>query len=176
MHVFNCLISIILTISIQITAKIVIFYLICLYSDLFLNDAHKYFTMNPRSYKESIDFILSQILIASSNVRSVSVINPRGILKQFKLREDVNLLLTPTEMGELVKSVNAAVSSFYRFFPKLGFLRHLSLDFENLHALIFPLPDRNTLFVTMEKIEYEIPRMAAYIMRLLQQNEMTYIS
>jgi len=128
-----------------------------------------------RGYKESTDFILSKILIASSNVRSASIINPRGILKQFKLREDVNLLLSPTEMGELVNSVNVAVSSFYKFFPKLGFLHHLSLDFENLHALIFPLPDRNTLFITMEKNERDVPSIAAYIMRLLQQNEMTYI-
>ncbi len=78
--------------------------------------------MDIRTYKESMDFILSQILIASSNVRSASIINPRGILKQFKLREDVNLLLSLTEMGELVNSVNTAVSSFYKFFPKLGFL------------------------------------------------------
>jgi len=78
--------------------------------------AHEYFIMDIRTYKESMDFILSQILIA-----------------------------------------------------------HLSLDFENLHALIFPLPDRNTLFVTMEKNEHDVASMADYIMRLLQQNEMTYI-
>jgi hypothetical protein len=77
-------------------------------------------------------------------------------------------------MGELVRSVNIAASSFYKFLPKLGFLRHLYLDFEDLHALVFPLPDRNSLFIALERMELDIPRMTRYIIRLLQQNEMTY--
>jgi hypothetical protein len=48
------------------------------------------------------------------------------------------------------------------------------LDFEDLHALVFPLPDRNTLFIALERMEQDIPRMTRYISRLLQQNEMTY--
>jgi hypothetical protein len=90
------------------------------------------------------------------------------------MREDVNLLLNTKEMGELVRSVNLAASSFYKFSPKLGLLRHLYLDFEDLHALVFPLPDRNTLFIAFERMEQDIPRMTRYIIRLLQQNEMTY--
>lgn len=130
--------------------------------------------MKTRSYKEVVDFVISQILMASSNVRSVSLITPRGTLRQFRMREDVNLLLNTKEMGELVRSVNIAASSFYKFLPKLGFLRHLYLDFEDLHALVFPLPDRNTLFIVLERMELDIPRMTRYIIRLLQQNEMTY--
>lgn len=131
-------------------------------------------TMKTRSYKEVVDFVISQILMASSNVRSVSLITPRGTLRQFRMREDVNLLLNTKEMGELVRSVNLAASSFHKFLPKLGFLRHLYLDFEDLHALVFPLPDRNTLFIALERMELDIPRMTRYIIRLLQQNEMTY--
>jgi hypothetical protein len=130
--------------------------------------------MKTRSYKEVVDFVISQILMASSNVRSVSLITPRGTLRQFRMREDVNLLLDTKEMGELVRSVNLAASSFHKFLPKLGFLRHLYLDFEDLHALVFPLPDRNTLFIALERMELDIPRMTRYIIRLLQQNEMTY--
>ena len=133
-----------------------------------------YSTMKTRSYKEVVDFVISQILMASSNVRSVSLITPRGTLRQFRMREDVNLLLNTKEMGELVRSVNFATSSFYKFQPKLGLLLHLYLDFEDLHALIFPLPDRNTLFIALEKMEQEIPRLTKYIIRLLQQNEMIY--
>ncbi|MGC2667718.1 MAG: hypothetical protein WA220_00885, partial [Candidatus Nitrosopolaris sp.] len=73
-----------------------------------------------------------------------------------------------------VRSVNLAASSFHKFLPKLGFLRHLYLDFEDLHALVFPLPDRNTLCIVLERMELDIPRMTRYIIRLLQQNEMTY--
>ena len=130
--------------------------------------------MKTRSYKEVVDFVISQILMASSNVRSVSLITPRGTLRQFRMREDVNLLLNTKEMGELVRSVNLGASSFHKFLPKLGFLRHLYLDFEDLHALVFPLPDRNTLFIALERMELDIPRMTRYIIRLLQQNEMTY--
>lgn len=130
--------------------------------------------MKTRSYKEVVDFVISQILMASSNVRSVSLITPRGTLRQFRMREDVNLLLNTKEMADLVKSVDVAASSFYKFLPKLGLLRHLYLDFDDLHALVFPLPDRNTLFVGLEKMEQDIPNMTRYIIRLLQQNELTY--
>lgn len=130
--------------------------------------------MKTRSYKEVVDFVISQILMASSNVRSVSLITPRGTLRQFRMREDVNLLLNTKEMADLVKSVDVAASSFYKFLPKLGSLRHLYLDFDDLHALVFPLPDRNTLFVGLEKMEQDIPNMTRYIIRLLQQNELTY--
>jgi hypothetical protein len=133
-----------------------------------------YSTMKTRSYKEVVDFVISQVLMASSNVRSVSLITPRGTLRQFRMKEDVNLLLNTKEMGELVRSVNFATSSFYKFLPKLGLLCHLYLDFEDLHALIFPLPDRNTLFIALEKMEQEIPRLTKYIIKLLQQNEMIY--
>jgi hypothetical protein len=109
--------------------------------------------MKTRSYKEVVDFVISQILMASSNVRSVSLITPRGTLRQFRMREDVNLLLNTKEMADLVRSVNYAVSYFYKFSPKLGLLRHLYVDFDDLHALVFPLPDRNTLFVGLEKME-----------------------
>jgi hypothetical protein len=95
-------------------------------------------------------------------------------LRQFRVREDVNLLLNTKEMADLVKSVDVAASSFYKFLPKLGLLRHLYLDFDDLHALVFPLPDRNTLFVGLEKMEQDIPNMTRYIIRLLQQNELTY--
>src|SRR5215467_15209677 len=130
--------------------------------------------MKTRSYKEVVDFVISKILMASSNVRSVSLITPRGTLRQFRMREDVNLLLNTKEMADLVRSVGLAASSFYKFLPKLGLLRHLYLDFDDLHALVFPLPDRNTLFVGLEKMEQDIPNMTKYIIRLLQQNELTY--
>ena len=77
-------------------------------------------------------------------------------------------------MGELVRSINLSTSQFYKFLPKLGTLRHIYLDFENLHALVFPLPDRNTLLVGLEKMEHDIPSITRYVMKLLQQNEMTY--
>jgi len=130
--------------------------------------------MKTRSYKEVMDFVILQILMASSNVRSVSLITPRGTLRQFRMREDVNFLLNTKEIGELVKSINFATSSFYKFLPKLGLLRHFYLDFEDLHALVFPLPDRNMLFIALEKMEQDIPRLTKYIIRLLQQNEMIY--
>jgi hypothetical protein len=130
--------------------------------------------MKIRSYKEVVDSVISQILMASSNVRSVSLITPLGTLRQFRMREDITLLLNTQEMGELVRSINLSTSPFYKFSSKLGILRHIYLDFENLHALVFPLPDRNTLLVGLEKMEHDVPRISGYIMRLLQQNEMTY--
>jgi hypothetical protein len=112
--------------------------------------------------------------MASSNVRSVSLITTRGTLSQFRMREDVNLLLNTKEMADLVRSVNHATSSLYKFSPKLGLLRHLYVDFDDLQALVFPLPDTNTLFVGLEKMEQNIPTITKYIIRLLQQNELTY--
>lgn len=128
----------------------------------------------PRTYWESVDFVFSRILLASSTVRSVSLIAPTGMLRRFKKREDVSLLLNPSQMAELVKAANNAASSFYKFDPKLGVVRHLYIDFENLHALIFPMPDHNVLLVTVEKIEPDIPRMINFIMRLLEQEGMIH--
>ena len=130
--------------------------------------------MKTRSYKEIVDSVISQILIASSSVRSVSLITPLGMLRQFRMRDDITLLLNTHEMSELVKSINLSTSPFYKFSPKLGMLRHMYLDFENLHALVFPLPDRNTLLVGLEKMEHDIPSITRFIMKLLQQNEMVY--
>jgi hypothetical protein len=96
------------------------------------------------------------------------------MLRRFKKREDVSLLLNPSQMAELVKAANNAASSFYKFDPKLGVVRHLYIDFENLHALIFPMPDHNVLLVTVEKIEPDIPRMINFIMRLLEQEGMIH--
>lgn len=42
------------------------------------------------------------------------------------------------------------------------------LDFENIQVLIFPMPDHNVLLVTLEKAEQDIPRIVAFITRLLQ--------
>jgi len=92
----------------------------------------KIYQLKARSYKEVVDFVISQILMASSNVRSVSLITPRGTLRQFRMREDLNLLLNTKEM------------------------------------------DTNTLFVGLEKMEQNIPTITKYIIRLLQQNELTY--
>ncbi len=56
--------------------------------------------MNMRNYKATTNYIISQILSASSTVRSVSLLGPRGTLKQFRMREDVSLLLSPEQMGD----------------------------------------------------------------------------
>ncbi|HXV45417.1 MAG TPA: hypothetical protein VD736_01975 [Nitrososphaera sp.] len=132
--------------------------------------------MKERSYRESVDLVLSEILTASSNVRSVSMIAPSGKLLRYKIREDVNLLLNTNEMTELIKNANQASLLFYKFAPKLGELRHMYLDFENLHALIFPMPDHNVLLVTLEKAEPDLPRMASFITRLLQREGMIHAS
>jgi hypothetical protein len=79
------------------------------------------------------------------------------------MREDITLLLNTQEMGELVRSSTFLHHPFYKFLPKLGMLRHLYLDFENLHALVFPLPDRNTLLVGLEKMEQDVPHITRYI-------------
>lgn len=132
--------------------------------------------LKERSYRESVDLVLSEILTASSNVRSVSMIAPSGKLLRYKIREDVNLLLNTNEMTELIKNANQASLLFYKFAPKLGELRHMYLDFENLHALIFPMPDHNVLLVTLEKAEPDLPRMASFITRLLQREGMIHAS
>jgi hypothetical protein len=71
-------------------------------------------------------------------------------------------------MGDLIRTSKYAASSFRKYSPKLGELRHMYLDFENIQALIFPMPDYNVLLVTLEKAEQDIPRIVAFITRLLQ--------
>ncbi len=115
-------------------------------------------------------------MISSSNIRSASVIAATGMLRRYRIREDVNLLLGPKEMGELVKTATQVGSSFYRYAPKLGELRHMHLDFENLQALIFPMPDHNVLLVTMEKAEPDVTRVVAFITRLLQREGLIHAS
>lgn len=112
--------------------------------------------------------------MASSSVRSVSLIAPTGKIRRFEMREDVNLLLNPFQMGDLVNAANVAASSFYKFLPKLGVLRYMYLDFENLHALVFPMPDHNVLLVTIEKIESSVPQMIDFIQRLLEKEGLVY--
>ncbi|MGH9876954.1 MAG: hypothetical protein ACRD5H_04895 [Nitrososphaerales archaeon] len=124
--------------------------------------------MKERSYRESVDFVLSKILMSSANIRSASMIAATGIVRRYMLREDVNLLLGPKEMGELIRTTNHVASSFYRYSRKLGELKHMYLDFENLQALIFPMPDHNVLLVTLEKVEQDVPRIVSSITRLLQ--------
>jgi hypothetical protein len=130
--------------------------------------------MKTRSYKETNDFIVSQILFASSNVRSVSLLNPKGMLKGFKMRDDVSLLLSPEQMGGLAMQLNELVRSLFKYSKKIGFLHYLYLDFDDVHALVFQLSDRNLLLITVEKMENDVPRFAKFVSRLLEQNEMTY--
>lgn len=130
--------------------------------------------MKTRSYKETNDFIVSQILFASSNVRSVSLLNPKGMLKGFKMRDDVSLLLSPGQMGGLAMQLNELVRSLFKYSKKIGFLHYLYLDFDDVHALVFQLADRNLLLITVEKMENDVPRFAKFMSRLLEKNEMTY--
>ena len=58
--------------------------------------------LKERSYRESVELVLSKVLMSSSNVRSVSLVAATGVLRRFNMREDVNLLLNPREMGELI--------------------------------------------------------------------------
>lgn len=106
--------------------------------------------------------------MCSSNIRSASLVAATGVLRSYRLREDVNLLLNPREMGELINTSRQSAALFHRFAPKLGELRHMSLDFENIQALIFPMPDHNLLLVTLEKAEQDMPRIISFIGRLLQ--------
>jgi hypothetical protein len=130
--------------------------------------------MKTRSYKDTNDFIVSQILFASSNVRSVSLLNPKGMLKGFKMRDDVSLLLSPEQMGGLAMQLNELVRSLFKYSKKIGFLHYLYLDFDDVHALVFQLADRNLLLIIVEKMENDVPRFAKFVSRLLEQNEMTY--
>ena len=130
--------------------------------------------MKTRSYRETNDFIVSQILFASSNVRSVSLLNPKGMLKGFKMRDDVSLLLSPEQMGGLAMQLNEVVRSLFKYSKKIGFLHYLYLDFDDVHALVFQLADRNLLLITVEKMENDVPRLAKFVSRLLEKNEMTY--
>lgn len=116
--------------------------------------------------------MLSEVLAGHPAVRSASFIAPTGNLRRFRVREGVNLLLNHHEMGELVKAANRSAAIFYSFAPKMGELRRLHLDFENLHALIFTMPDRNVLLVTIEKTEKDVQRLAASITRLLESEGM----
>lgn len=124
--------------------------------------------MKENSYRESVDLVLSRVVISSSNIRSASLIAATGVLRRFKIREDVNLLLNPNEMGELIRTSKLAASSFRKYAPKLGELRHMYLDFENIQVLIFPMPDHNLLLVTFEKAEPDVTRIVSFITRLLQ--------
>lgn len=130
--------------------------------------------MNRRNYRETTIYIISQILSASSTVRSVSLLGPRGTLKQFRMREDISLLLSPEQMGELAMQLNELVRSLFKYSRKIGFLHYLYLDFDDVHALVFQLADRNMLLVTVEKMENDVPRFAKYVSRLLEKNEMTF--
>ena len=130
--------------------------------------------MNARNYRETTDFIILQILSASSTVRSVSLLGPRGTLKRFRMREDVSLLLSPEQMGGLAMQLNELVRSLFKYSRKIGFLHYLYLDFDDVHALVFQLADRNMLLVTVEKMENDVPRFAKYVAKLLEKNEMTF--
>lgn len=86
----------------------------------------------------------------------------------------MNLLLNPKEMAELMKDGNQAASLFYKFAPKMGELRHMYLDFENLRALIFPMPDHNVLLITLEKAEQDLSRIISFVTRLLEREGMIH--
>lgn len=130
--------------------------------------------MNARNYRETTDFIILQILSASSTVRSVSLLGPRGTLKRFRMREDVSLLLSPEQMGGLAMQLNELVRSLFKYSRKIGFLHYLYLDFDDVHALVFQLADRNVLLITVEKMENDVARFAKYVAKLLEKNEMTF--
>src|SRR6185503_10214611 len=132
--------------------------------------------LKERSYRESVELVLCRVLASSSNVRSVSLVAATGVLRRFKMREDVNLLLNPREMGELIRTSKHAASSFHKYAPKMGELRHMHLDFENIQVLIFPMPDHNLLLVTLEKAEPEVPRIVSFITRLLQSEGLIHAS
>ena len=121
-----------------------------------------------------MDFILDQILFSSSNVRSASFIAPTGTLRRYRLRDDVTPILTPREMGELIKASSQVSYLFRKFLPKLGDLRYFYLDFDDLQGLIFPIPDLNVLLVMLEKSEPEVPRIVAFILRLLEHEGMIH--
>lgn len=130
--------------------------------------------MDARKYKETTDFTITQIMSASSNVRSVSFLGPRGMLKRFRMRDDVSLLLSPEQMGALAMQLNELVRTLFKYSRKLGFLHYLYLDFDDIHALLFQLADRNVMLITVEKMENDVPRLAKFVSKLLEKNEMTF--
>ena len=87
-----------------------------------------------------------------------------------KLTQVDALLLSPEQVEGLAMQLNELV----RYSKKIGFLHYLYLDFDDVHALVFQLADRNLLFFTVEKMENDVPRFAKYVLRLLEKNEMTY--
>jgi hypothetical protein len=91
------------------------------------------------------------------------------------MREDVSLLLSPEQMGGLAMQLNELVRSLFKYSRKIGFLHYLYLDFDDVHALVFQLVDRNVLLITAEKMENDILRFAKYVSRLLEKNELTLI-
>jgi len=93
--------------------------------------------INVRNYQETTDFIISQILSASSTIRSVSLLGLRGMLKRSKIKEDVSLLLSPEQMGGLAMQLNELVRSLFKYSRKIGFLHYLYLDFDDVNALVF---------------------------------------
>lgn len=130
--------------------------------------------LKERSYNDSVELVLSRVLIASSNIRSASLIAATGILRRFKLRDDINLLLNPNEMGHLIRTVKEASSSFRKYAPKIGELRHMHLEFDNIQALIFPMPDHNLLLITMEKGESDLQLIVSFVTRLLQSEGLVH--
>ena len=131
--------------------------------------------ISARDYKERNDSVMTQILLSSSNVRSVSLINARGTLKGFKMREDISLLLSPKQMGELALQLNGLIKSMFNFSHRLGFLHYMYLDLDDVHALVYQLADRNVLMITVEKMENDVPRLAKFVEKLLVRNEMTFV-
>jgi hypothetical protein len=73
----------------------------------------------------------------------------RGMLEGFKMRQDVSLLLSPEQMGEMAVQLNSLVRSLFKHSNKLGFLHCICLDFDDIHALVSQLVDRNVLLVTV---------------------------
>jgi hypothetical protein len=66
------------------------------------------------------------------------------------------------------------VRSLFKYSRKIGLLHYLYLDFDDVHALVFQLADRNVLLITVEKMENDVPRFAKYVAKLLEKNEMTF--
>ena len=131
--------------------------------------------MNMRNYKATTKLHNITNTLCDISVRSVSLLGLRGTIKQFRMREDVSLLLSPEQMGGLAMQLNELVRSLFKYSRKIGFLHYLYLDFDDVHALVFQLADRNVLLITAEKMENDIPRFAKYVSRLLEKNELTFI-
>jgi hypothetical protein len=90
------------------------------------------------------------------------------------MREDVSLLLSPEQMGGLAMELNELLRSLFKYSRKIGVLHYLYLDFDDVHALVFQLADRNVLLITVEKMDNDVPLFAKYVARLLEKNEMTF--